>query len=164
MDNILDTRVPKGGGFRYKGGSGGGGGGGSSPLPWWGWVIIVSCLVWLCAFIFLMVHFFKKDYLGANPSDRDRLGLRLIGRLAWKSFRYVTGIQIFIWAARKIRSRKDRSTKKVGGTFYRKIDEEERGVKDGSEYPAMPPAQLNHEPPAYTPAYAPAYPDAAAAR
>ncbi|KAF3070398.1 EF-hand superfamily Ca2+-modulated protein [Daldinia childiae] len=94
-----------------------------------------------------------KDYTGVHSSERPRSGVRLFGRLTWKAFRYATGIQIFIWAFRKIRSKTDRDTKKVGGSFYRKIDEEERGMKSGNEQSAMPPAQLRHEPvppPAYS--------------
>ncbi|KAI1659325.1 hypothetical protein F4813DRAFT_388032 [Daldinia decipiens] len=156
MDSILDTRVPKGGsGFKYKGGggsSGGGGGGGGGSLAWWVWLIIICSVVWLFAYITLFVHFFRTDYIRANSSERPRFGLRLFGRLAWKAFRYATGIQIFVWVFRKIRSKTDRDTKKVGDSFYRKIDEEERGMKSGNEQSAMPPAQLRHEP-APPPAY-----------
>lgn len=65
MDSILDTRVPKGGGgFRYKGGSGSGGGGGGS-LVWWAWLIIIFSVVWLFAYITLLVHFFRT---GSDPT------------------------------------------------------------------------------------------------
>ncbi|KAI0852004.1 hypothetical protein F5Y00DRAFT_205024 [Daldinia vernicosa] len=140
MDNILETRVPKGGsGFRHKGGIHSSGGGGGSSIAWWIWLIIVLSILWLIAYTILFVYFYRKDYKSIHPSERPRFGLRLFGRLAWKAFRYATGIQVFVWVFRKIRSKTDSDTKKVGGSFYRKIDDEEKGMKSGNEQLVMPP-------------------------
>ncbi|KAI1481362.1 hypothetical protein F4774DRAFT_375098 [Daldinia eschscholtzii] len=160
MDIILDIRDPKGGGraggggHRYKGGGGYHGGSGGSPIPWWAWMIIVFGSVWLIAYIFLAIHFFRKDRLNLDPNEPRPSGARQFARSSWRALRYMTGIQVFVWAYRKIRSKTDKGTKKVGGSFYKKIDEEERGAKSGSEQAVAPtpPAQL-HEEPAPPPAY-----------
>ncbi|OTA74410.1 hypothetical protein M434DRAFT_402716, partial [Hypoxylon sp. CO27-5] len=146
MNIILDPRTPKGGssgggGKGFKGGSSGGGGGIATPLPLWAELVIIFSVIWMCIYLTLFFYFFRQDYLTATPSKRPRLSLRLIGSLAWKAFRYATLIQVVIWAARKLiaRCKTGRGTKKVGGTFYRKLDEQERGSKGVSESTGTPP-------------------------
>ncbi|KAI2467790.1 hypothetical protein F4781DRAFT_433017 [Annulohypoxylon bovei var. microspora] len=154
MDIILDTRAIKSSGRKgssYKSSSNhyyGGGGGGGAALPVWVYVVIVLGVIWVCIYLALFFYFFRKEYLLADPLKRRRLGPALIGRLAWKAFRYATPLQPIIWCSRKLWAR-CRRTKKVGGTFYRKIEEEERGTRepDASEpVGVVPPAQLRGEP------------------
>lgn len=156
MSIILDPRTPKGGssssgggGKGFKGGSSGGGRGGTgTPLPLWADLVISFSVIWTCIYLTLFYFFFKQEYLIVTPSERPRLGLRLLGRLAWKAFRYATLIQVVIWAARKLiaRCKTGRGIKKVGGTFYRKLAKQERGSKGVSEPVEIPPAQLSHVP------------------
>ncbi|KAI0843554.1 hypothetical protein F5Y06DRAFT_6399 [Hypoxylon sp. FL0890] len=153
MDTILDPRTPKGGsssgGGRggFKGGSSGGGGGGI-PLPLWAELVIIFSIIWVCIYLTFFYYFFRQDHLLAAPSKRRRLSLGLLGRVAWKAFRYATGIQVGIWAVRKLIAccKRGRDTKKVGSTFYRKLDEQEQGGKYLSEPVGIPPAQLRREP------------------
>ncbi|KAI1139961.1 hypothetical protein F5Y05DRAFT_337073 [Hypoxylon sp. FL0543] len=154
MGIILEPRIPKGGsssgggkgGKGFKGGSSGGAGG--IPLPLWAELVIVFSVIWVCIYLSLFFYFFRQDHLRAAPSKRRRLGLGLFGRLAWKAFRYATLIQVGVWAVRKLiaRCRTGRGTKKVGASFYRKLDEQEKGVNEASEPVGIPPAQLRREP------------------
>lgn len=78
-----------------------------------------------------------------------------MGHAAWRAFKWATLLGVAIWAVQKIVDRVKASRegkKRVGGTFYRKVEEEERGVKDGSGsaervWPHGPPAP----PPSYSP-------------
>ncbi|KAI1801453.1 hypothetical protein F4811DRAFT_534499 [Daldinia bambusicola] len=172
MDTLLGIRDPKGGGvgrrvvssssgggYRYVGGGYHGGSSGRS-IPAWAYAVIVLGSVWLLAFIFLTSHWFRRERLNRNRNrNRDDDGdennnndndndnnARLLGRVAAKALLYMTGIQVFIWAFRKIRSRgsgtkadgaeeAEEGKNMVGGGFYKKADEEERGVvsKEGCE-------------------------------
>ncbi|KAI1408120.1 hypothetical protein F5Y13DRAFT_113214 [Hypoxylon sp. FL1857] len=151
MDTILDPRTPKGGssggGGGRKGFSGGSAGGASTPLPLWADLVIIFGVIWLCIYMSLFFYFFRQEYLAPSSKSR-RLSLGLIGRLAWKAFRYATLIQVGVWAVRKLVAlcKTGRGTKKVGSTFYRKLDEQEQGVKDVSEPVGIPPAQLRYDP------------------
>ncbi|KAI2634079.1 hypothetical protein GGS26DRAFT_29685 [Hypomontagnella submonticulosa] len=144
-NNILDPRIPKGGGkgFKISGGGGGGGGSNGGPLPLWAEILIAFGVVWICFYFVLFFHFFRRDYINAKAKERRRLSIGLCGHLAWKTFKYATLIQVMIWAARKAieRCKAGRSRKKVGGTVYRKVDEE-KGETDGSESIGIPPASV----------------------
>ncbi|KAI0385466.1 hypothetical protein F5Y04DRAFT_276795 [Hypomontagnella monticulosa] len=146
MISILNPRIPKGGsgkGFKTSGYGAGGGGSNGHFLPIWAEVLIALGVVWICFYFVLFFHFFRRDYINARSKDRRRLSIGLFGHLAWKTFRYATLIQVVIWAVRKAteRYKAGRSTKKVGGTFYRKVDEE-KGETDGSETIGIPPTSV----------------------
>ncbi|KAI1099627.1 hypothetical protein F4804DRAFT_321370 [Jackrogersella minutella] len=146
----LDPRDPKGGKGKFRGGNGGfaaGGGGGNAKLPLWVYIVIAVGVVWVCIYITLFLYFYRRGYTLVEPSKRPRRRPSFFGRIAWKAFRYATLLQLVIWSFRKLRARFQR-TKHVGGTFYRKIEEEERGVKEPSEPLGTPVAQLRRDSPA----------------
>ncbi|XXG96923.1 hypothetical protein Hte_003214 [Hypoxylon texense] len=128
MDLIgLAVRDPKGGGKGFKGGGSYGGGGGSGGnLPLWAELTIIFSVL-----------------------------LGTVGYAAWKAFKYLTLLALLIWAVRKVTERIQASrqgTKKVGGTFYRKVEKEERGVKDGNEsVETISPHGPHAPPPSYSP-------------
>lgn len=79
----------------------------------------------------------------------------MVGYAAWMAFKYATLLGLLIWGVRKVAehckaSREGR--KKVGGTFYRKVEKEERGVRDGNESAET---ISPHGPPAPPPSYSP---------
>ncbi|KAI1781258.1 hypothetical protein F4818DRAFT_436450 [Hypoxylon cercidicola] len=138
----LVTRNPKGGkGFKSGGGYGGGGGGGAN-LPLWVELVIIFSVLWACAYIALFVYFLRRARRDSRFLRKDENGYRrantfgATGYAAWRAFKYMTLLGLVIWAVRKVgeygRTFRD-GRKKVGGTFYRKVEKEERGVKDGSE-------------------------------
>ncbi|KAI1388638.1 uncharacterized protein F4822DRAFT_429255 [Hypoxylon trugodes] len=163
MDNILEIRAPKGGGGKFGGGGGkgfkgsgsygvgyAGGGHGGGFLPIWASVLIAFCVIWFCIFIIFFVHFLRNDYILTKPSERRHSGASLIFRILWKAFKYATLIQAVIWAVRKVRASccTNRGTKKVGSTFYRKVDKEEKGEIDGnSDIGVPPPSRIRDESP-----------------
>ncbi|KAI1343895.1 hypothetical protein F5Y15DRAFT_181143 [Xylariaceae sp. FL0016] len=151
--STLLGRSPKGGGGgkgsstssgghkTYGAGYHGGGGGGSghSNLPAWAIAVIIVCVLWLCLFISLAVHFSKKD--------SARNGQVNIGRVLWKAFRYSTGIQIFIWTYRTLSSSSSSSPTSAfrrHGSSYNKLEggeyEPQHQNPSGTEPPPGPPA------------------------
>ncbi|KAI2632269.1 hypothetical protein GGR54DRAFT_27114 [Hypoxylon sp. NC1633] len=154
IPHILDPRTPKGGiGKGFKGGSYGAGashvGGGNNALPLWAKLVIAFGTVWLCIYLAFFVYFARKAHTQSktppnSDSPRSRSCANLVLRPAWKAFKYATLIQAVIWAVRKARdtvTTTKTTTKKVGGTFYRMVDEEEekgvmkrgKGSANGSE-------------------------------
>lgn len=165
MDFIgLAVRDPKGGGggkgFK-SGGSYGGGGGNWGNLPLWAVLTIIFSVLWICIYVSLFIFFLRraqKDNLFLRKTENGyprANALGAVGYAAWMAFKYATLLVLLIWAVRKVAeyykaSREGR--KKVGGTFYRKVEKEERGVRDGNEsVETISP----HGPPAPPPSYYP---------
>ncbi|KAI2611272.1 uncharacterized protein GGS25DRAFT_482131, partial [Hypoxylon fragiforme] len=151
----------RGGGSRggYRGGGGGGGGSGSSGLPWWAILLITCGVLWICGFIYLFCRFVSqsaeqraRQTRGARPS----LWKSHLGDPAWRAFKYMTLIQAVTWTCRKLggvaRAQKiavgeknavkktgkaeggeeKMKTKKMGGSFYQKLGDEEQGFGAGA--------------------------------
>ncbi|KAI1381599.1 hypothetical protein F4677DRAFT_403558 [Hypoxylon crocopeplum] len=94
-----------------------------------------------------------EHYYSKKATERPRTCVALVGRPAWKAFKYATLIQAVIWAVRKAGAccatgrRGGEGTKKVGGTFYRKVADEERGVRSEPEPIGIPVAKFRRESP-----------------
>ncbi|KAL7624236.1 hypothetical protein AAE478_005795 [Parahypoxylon ruwenzoriense] len=144
----LISRIPKGGGGSSgSGGSGYRGGGvvyvntgNGGNLPLWLTLVIIFTTLWVCIYLILFTIFIRKEYSQQRKLEPNQRvpKLPLIGRCAWKAFKYATLIQLVIWAVRKVAGACARSrngggddgdnkgaTKKVGGSFYHKITKEE---------------------------------------
>ncbi|KAI1767022.1 hypothetical protein GGR53DRAFT_463768 [Hypoxylon sp. FL1150] len=135
----LTIRDPKGGsgggkGFKTSGSYyGGGGGSGGGHLPLWADLVIIFGVIWVVVYASLLIFFLRRA--PKNNTHRKTTGAT-IAYAAWRAFKWATLLGVVIWAVQKVAERAKTSCegrKNVGGTFYRKVGEEERGVKDGSE-------------------------------
>ncbi|KAI1206215.1 uncharacterized protein F4807DRAFT_463977 [Annulohypoxylon truncatum] len=133
LPRAVKNRRRKGSGFKsgtnhYYGSSGGGGGG--SHLPVWAYIVIAVSVPETCL---TQNSPLSPEYLQPDPLKRRRRLAPALGHAAWKAFRYATPIQPILWASRKLaaRLRAGRGAKNVGGTFYRKIEEGEKGHGHG---------------------------------
>ncbi|KAI5864369.1 hypothetical protein GGS23DRAFT_596001 [Durotheca rogersii] len=99
----------------YGGSGGGGGGGGGGDLPLWAKLVLIFGILWLCIYLAFFIIFLRREhnaYLEAlPPSERRRqrqrcccacLPARVVGRAAWRAFRYAALLEPFIWAGRKV--------------------------------------------------------------